>query len=138
MHKAAAIVNEYVTKTCKECGQSFATNFCAGNRDYCSNKCARKQDKEEYKQYRKAQMKKAFVMPVYFSKIYKRDKGICQICGKSVAYDKSPENPMGATIDHITPLSKGGKHHPDNCQLAHRRCNSIKGAAMPNELAVAR
>jgi len=34
---------------------------------------------------------------------------------------------MGATIDHIIPLSKGGLHMMSNCQLAHRRCNSYKG-----------
>jgi 5-methylcytosine-specific restriction endonuclease McrA len=137
-YKAAAIVNEHREITCKECGHKFITNIRAGVKEYCSIKCAKKQEKEEYKQYRKEQMKRAFVMPVYFSKIYKRDKGICQICGQHVAYDKSPEDPMGATIDHIIPLSRGGKHHPDNCQLAHRRCNSVKGTAMPEEVVASR
>jgi 5-methylcytosine-specific restriction endonuclease McrA len=32
-----------------------------------------------------------------------------------------------ATIDHIKPRSKGGVDRPDNLQLAHARCNKIKG-----------
>ena len=32
-----------------------------------------------------------------------------------------------ATVDHIVPKSKGGSDHPDNLQLAHARCNKIKG-----------
>lgn len=126
-NKAASIVNEMITKTCKECGIAFSTNYRAGIREYCSDNCARKHFKKEYKEQRKKQINKAFIQPVYYSKIYQRDKGICQICGHPVDYEKNPEDPMGTTIDHIVPLSKGGRHHPDNCQLAHRRCNSIKG-----------
>lgn len=126
-YKAASVVNEHTVKACKECGKSFITNFMASVREYCSDTCARRRFKDDYKKQRKEQLKKAFVKPVYFSKIYMRDKGMCQICGKLVDYNKSPEDPMGATIDHVVPLSIGGKHHPDNCQLAHRRCNSIKG-----------
>jgi len=127
-NKAASVVNRYTTKICKECGNKFTINFMANTREYCSIECARKRHREDHKQQRKEQLKKAFVERVYFKRIYFRDNGTCQICNKPVAYDKNPKDPMGATIDHITPLSKGGKHHPDNCQLAHRRCNSFKGA----------
>jgi len=126
-NKAASLINDYIAKVCKECGSTFKANFMASAREYCSEVCARKHFKEGYKKQRKEQLKKAFVKPVYFSRIYKRDKGLCQICGKPVDYNKNPEDPRGATIDHVVPLSLGGKHHPDNCQLAHRRCNSIKG-----------
>ncbi|MEL7540954.1 MAG: HNH endonuclease signature motif containing protein [Pseudomonadota bacterium] len=32
-----------------------------------------------------------------------------------------------ATFDHIFPRSKGGPDKRDNLQLAHARCNKIKG-----------
>jgi 5-methylcytosine-specific restriction endonuclease McrA len=32
-----------------------------------------------------------------------------------------------ATFDHIIPRSKGGKDTVENLQLAHARCNKIKG-----------
>jgi 5-methylcytosine-specific restriction endonuclease McrA len=34
---------------------------------------------------------------------------------------------MRASVDHIVPLSLGGPHTLDNAQLAHLRCNAIKG-----------
>jgi 5-methylcytosine-specific restriction endonuclease McrA len=53
--------------------------------------------------------------------LYERDGGVCQICMTEV--------PRGlATIDHIIPLSRGGGHTYDNTQIAHRVCNSKKGA----------
>jgi len=40
---------------------------------------------------------------------------------------KAP-HPLSMSIDHIIPLSRGGTHEPDNVQLAHFICNSIKCA----------
>lgn len=52
--------------------------------------------------------------------VYKRDNGICQLCGKWVM-------PKHASIDHIIPLIKDGTHTWDNVQLSHIRCNLVKG-----------
>lgn len=30
------------------------------------------------------------------------------------------------SIDHVIPISKGGRHSWDNVKLAHRLCNSVK------------
>lgn len=35
---------------------------------------------------------------------------------------------MGASLDHIIPLSRGGHHTADNVQAAHLACNHRKGA----------
>lgn len=37
-------------------------------------------------------------------------------------------------VDHIVPLARGGKHHPDNLQLLTAAENRRKGASMPQEL----
>ena len=119
--------NSFAEKRCPECGDGFKTNYYAETKRFCSDRCCDRYFEREYKIKRKEQLKKAFVEPVSFKKIYKRDQAICQICGEHVEYDKTPTNPMGATIDHIVPLSKGGLHCINNCQLAHRVCNSLKG-----------
>lgn len=50
----------------------------------------------------------------------------CAICGKRIrSFDD-------LTVDHIIPTSKGGKSEIDNCQLAHRACNSMKKDLMPD------
>lgn len=52
---------------------------------------------------------------------------ICAICGKPIT------NMNDCTIDHIVPISKGGLTTIDNCQLAHRKCNQIKGDKLEGE-----
>lgn len=54
-----------------------------------------------------------------YTVIFERDKGICQICKKAVAY-------LDGTLDHIRPYSHGGEGIPDNLQLSHAECNLLK------------
>ena len=51
--------------------------------------------------------------------IYLRDNHKCQYCNIKVT-DKT------ASIDHVIPVSKGGKSRWDNLSTACRRCNSAK------------
>ena len=75
---------------------------------------------------RDKQIAAGFVETVDYETLYKRDCGVCQICGMPVHPVKGIDNNWDGTIDHIIPLSNGGKHSMSNCQLAHRVCNSIK------------
>ena len=38
-------------------------------------------------------------------------------------------------VDHVIPVARGGKHHPDNLQVLRWDINRAKGAKMPAELA---
>ena len=61
-------------------------------------------------------------------KIILRTQNICGICGQPVDMSLKYPDPMSKTVDHITPIAKGG--HPSdlaNLQLAHRWCNRWKG-----------
>ena len=40
---------------------------------------------------------------------------------------------MSLTIEHLTPISRGGRHDIDNIDFAHRACNTKKGAKTLNE-----
>lgn len=70
---------------------------------------------------RRAVKMAAFVEDVDPAAVYLRDRGQCGICRTFV-------EKKDASIDHIIPLARGGKHSYGNVQIAHRRCNSAKGA----------
>lgn len=52
----------------------------------------------------------------------------CWICGHNIGYHLDPRHPLSFTLDHETPLSRGGNLlDPTNARAAHRRCNSARG-----------
>lgn len=53
-----------------------------------------------------------------------RDDFRCAYCGCSLDLDTS-------TIDHVYPISKGGKTSWDNCTSSCRKCNHTKGSELP-------
>jgi len=65
---------------------------------------------------------RVFNMKIPFSRenLYKRDKSICQYCGKQF-----PRKEL--SIDHVIPRSKGGKTCWENCVLSCLDCNAKKG-----------
>lgn len=75
-------------------------------------------------QRRRARRVGAHVEDVVTSVVFENAGGLCGICGLAVAR-------KDVTLDHITPLSRGGEHSYRNIQLAHRRCNSSKGTSIP-------
>lgn len=131
-------------KVCAVCGKAFESMRCTAM--YCSNKCKERGKANRHpdvtrerhritKRLREARATKngRVDYSITLSGLIKRDGGVCKLCGQSV--DESDYFFVGDTfvagnnypsIDHITPLSKGGLHQWDNVQLAHRLCNSIK------------
>jgi 5-methylcytosine-specific restriction endonuclease McrA len=51
----------------------------------------------------------------------------CALCGDEIPKDLHYLDPLALTIDHITPLTRGGDDLRSNVQPAHRRCNTSKG-----------
>jgi len=56
--------------------------------------------------------------------LIKRDGPNCKLCNFPILMKSGR---WGPSIDHITPVSKGGRHTPDNVQLTHKICNNHKG-----------
>jgi 5-methylcytosine-specific restriction endonuclease McrA len=51
----------------------------------------------------------------------------CILCGQPIDPTlKAPHN-MSRTIEHLTPIARGGKHDLDNIDFAHWGCNASKG-----------
>lgn len=78
-----------------------------------------------YRWHSKEQRK--FMTPELRRQIMERDGYTCQICGRYM--------PDGTDIhiDHIIPVSKGGKTVPGNLQVLCARCNLSKGARIMPE-----
>jgi len=68
-----------------------------------------------------------------FQQLWQTQSGHCALCSKPMLRNRFEAAharvwaKQRATVDHITPRSKGGSDAPENLQLAHARCNKIKG-----------
>ena len=58
--------------------------------------------------------------------LYRRDHYTCQYCGCKPGTEE-------LTIDHVTPRSRGGRSHWENCVLACVECNKRKANRLPRE-----
>lgn len=67
-----------------------------------------------------AQRERAVMSDKLRFQILKRDNYTCQICGRSAKDGAELE------VDHIIPISKGGKTVPNNLQTLCKRCNRGK------------
>ncbi len=76
---------------------------------------------------RRVQIFDAFVEDVDRRIVWERSNGFC-FCLEPVKFDKM-------AIDHIVPLSRGGKHSYENVRASHKSCNSRKHAKLDSELA---
>lgn len=119
-----ALKDAKTPKQCASCGKTFTSNY--PTQKYCSGKC-----KRSGRTYRS----RCRHYGVYYDpsvtriKVVRRDKNICQICGKTCnPKDKSwgSLGPDFPTLDHIIPLAKGGTHTWNNVQCACAICNSNK------------
>jgi 5-methylcytosine-specific restriction endonuclease McrA len=54
-------------------------------------------------------------------------------CGRRCVYCGTALGLENATLDHVTPLSRGGNHDPGNLVAACQACNQLKGSLMPYE-----
>ena len=84
----------------------------------------RRLNKLSGKRYKKRLARAGKLTPYMAFDVYINSAGKCQICKSE--YD--------LTIDHIIPISRGGKTNGANLQLLCRECNSRKGNKLPEEL----
>lgn len=87
---------------------------------YCSSRCSRAAGKARSGHFAPT--------PKVRAAIYERDGWVCQLCSEPVDPDLGPFDAWAATLDHIVPRSHTliPDHRPENLQLAHRWCNSVK------------
>lgn len=114
--------NQIEMKQCPTCRAFFI-----GKNKYCSDKCAH---------HNKWHMKDGYRRLFPLKEVYKRDGGICYLCGKPCDWTdffvKDGVIIYGNNYpsrDHVVPKSKGGANDWENIRLAHRGCNAKKHTA---------
>ena len=123
-----------IEKECAWCGGMFKTTNVM--RLTCSTECSRKRAnriKWERKESR-LNKKNTIDTDITLAKLYIRDNGICHICNEPCDFNDKRITDEGhyivgetyPSIDHVIPISKGGKHSWENVKLAHHKCNGIK------------
>lgn len=121
---------------CKTCGKRIVRNV------YCSKECIKEANREKEREYwrineikRRAKIRGVLLdRDITVKKLYEKEKGICWICGTMTDLDDYVVTDKTVicgnnypSVDHVIPLSLGGKHSWNNVHLAHRICNSYKG-----------
>ena len=75
---------------------------------------------------RKQQNTPSPVEPFTRTQIGDRDGWVCQLCFEPVDPTLEYPHPRSQSLDHKTPISKGGAHTRENCQISHLVCNVAK------------
>lgn len=122
-----AYANKRVPKECAFCGDAFYSEY--PNKKYCSTECSRKANNR--KRDKRIPKDKIIDKDITLQKLFKRDKGVCWICGCRCDWDDKRISKSGyeypgdtyPTKDHVIPVSKGGTESWDNVRLACWKCN---------------
>jgi 5-methylcytosine-specific restriction endonuclease McrA len=115
---------------CGRCGAGFTILLTGTFPLYCSMRCSRAEAKTRRRMLERSNRTE----PVNRTKVFQRDRWRCQICGKAVRRAAIAPHPKAPVLDHIVPLSKGGRHEYRNVQCAHFLCNSVKSAGGTDQL----
>lgn len=131
------------TISCIICGKDFE-RIVGMNNTCCSHECSvinkknnnRKKGRNKRQNHRAKKMGALVDRDITLEKLRRRDQDICWICGQKVDVSDYKiingyriHGELYPSIDHLFPLTRGGKHEWDNVGLAHIGCNSRKGAS---------
>lgn len=120
-------------QVCRVCGSLFFDQ----KRKYCSEECSERNMKHRSnmrKQRRSQQAKTPESYQITLESVYEKDGGICWICGGRCDLTADPNANNYPSVDHVFPISRGGKDQWSNVRIAHRLCNSLKGAKIIESL----
>lgn len=111
-------------RECRRCGKTFC-HPTARQDECCSAQCTR-----AYHRRLREHIKRTRSDGENFGirEIAERDNWTCHLCAEAVP-DKPWDGDIDCgTLDHLIPVSAGGKHIRANVKLAHFMCNSLRGA----------
>ena len=133
--KAIEEIRNVKNRKCTQCGRMYSSNDYKSHK-YCSKACSNRAKNKAKEVRRRIKISAQMVdRDISLERLYKRDDGICYLCGRICDWnDKQIDGGTGTiicgstypSIDHIIPLAKGGLHSWVNVKLACRGCNSLK------------
>lgn len=111
---------------CLICGETFNRSNHVPNQKTCSAQCrASYLYMQDYNRYHIRRSKYDNGDDICRAGVFERDKYICQLCGEAIDINATEVAEL-PSIDHIKPLSKGGRHEWENVQATHYGCNASK------------
>lgn len=127
-HRGVKKDKKEYSKICSECGLAFKTQH--HSTAYCSEECRRKHNNRygEIRRRHKIRENGKVDYSINLQALIKRKGLRCSLCGCNVNMSAHTNSVDYGSVDHVIPISKGGTHTWNNVQLAHRKCNSAKGA----------
>ena len=125
---------------CVTCGNAFEAT--RSTHRYCSSRCNMTGwidvNSDRYRELslrgahkRRARMAAAPHEHFTSSDVRERAGDDCYLCGEPIDFDLRYPDPMSPSLDHITPISRGGGHILANAAMTHLVCNIRKGARAP-------
>lgn len=99
-----------VLSRCIQCGDQVRDLIIG---QFCGERCAAR--------YHLRREGKGVVHRGTLRRLLLKKSNLCRICLEPIYTGEK------ATIDHIIPTSKGGADVLDNMQIAHKKCNELKG-----------
>lgn len=126
-------------KDCEGCGAVVAFRrpngkWCqsckaASRLAYWTSEKERERTRRKNRQRRLSARRGAEIAGRYtLAEVVAKSSGSCHLCGDPVDMSLKCPDPQSPTIDHLVPLSKGGPDVLGNVMLAHRWCNTSRGA----------
>jgi len=110
---------------CQECGTFVSKQTAFGKIircDTCRGKAQQAVNRLKNTKRRGMQMKGR----VTVEQLVRRDGAVCYLCDEVIDLTIPRNQPLGATVDHVMPRSRGGHDTLDNVKLAHWICNLRK------------
>lgn len=118
-----------VLPLCCECGLVKGINHAAGQCRDCLATYNRRAHLEAKLRGKGKKREAAYRDgdPITIGDVIARVGRRCHLCKKLARLDVNWLHPLAAQVDHLIPISKGGKNVWDNVAIAHRACNMKKG-----------
>jgi 5-methylcytosine-specific restriction endonuclease McrA len=117
---------QFKIETCKWCNQDLEISSSFKGVIKYHNECKKPARQSQYrvKSVRRQGIKKGAT--ISHDLVAERDGYKCYLCEEAVDMSIARTSRYGATLDHVTPLSKGGQDTMENVRLAHWICNILK------------